>query len=617
MTARTARSKPRHVARDLTALAVVTVVVLLAFAVGPRPAAAVSTQAFLSTQPSTTGVLVSRSAFPTGAPAVVLVNEARWQDMLALTPFAAAADAPILPVPSAGLPSAVTAELKRLAPARAYLVGSAAPLPSAIATQVASALPTGTVERLSAPDSISLTNLLAEKLRELSGSAPPRAYVVNAGNYPDALACAGVAAAERAPVVAITPSRRADVIASMRSVGVTEVVIVGETAAVPASIESSLVAEFGRASVRRLRGASRDTLGLSVAADAARRGTIGWSSPVVASGWSPTELLVGSTLAGRRSSPLLMFQPGVLSDAVANTLWTQRSSVARVAFVGSVPARVRTEATFALRAPAFSSANVMRHVGVLTRRGPRTAGSTADRVAADYAASQLRSFGYAVRFQTVRLPNGRTTRNVIAERRGTSTQVIVVGAHIDSKAPSPGGNDNGSGVATMLELARCVAKAPVAPTIRFIAFGGEESTGTRPDDHHFGSRQYVRSLSASQRARIQSMVSLDMVGYGSRFTVRSSGWAKLTCVGSIKQWSGYTADPVRYERDTSRYGQSDHEAFERIHVPSAWIEWRPDYAWHTRSDTASHVSSNRVRRTGRLTRSWLLKLTPAQLDALR
>jgi Zn-dependent M28 family amino/carboxypeptidase len=277
---------------------------------------------------------------------------------------------------------------------------------------------------------------------------------------------------------------------------------------------------------------------------------------------------------------------------------------------------VRTEALLALKAPAFSYANAMRHVSVLTRYGPRVAGSAADRTAANYVAAQLRSYGYAVRFQTVYLPGGRTTRNVIAERRGSTTRVIVLGAHIDSKWPSPGGNDNGSGVAAMLEVARVCAQAPVAPTIRFIAFGGEESAGSRPDDHHFGSRQYVRIISSTQRARIESMVSLDMIGYGSRFSVRS--WrGRLTTVGSLRNWGSYTAEPLVFERDTSRYGLSDHEAFERAGIPSAWLEWRPDTAWHTRSDTAAHVSANRVRRTGRLARSWLLKLTPAQLDALR
>ncbi len=165
-------------------------------------------------------------------------------------------------------------------------------------------------------------------------------------------------------------------------------------------------------------------------------------------------------------------------------------------------------------------------------------------------------------------------------------------------------------------LALCV-KAPVAPKIRFIAFGGEESQGTRPDDHHFGSRQYVRSLTSAQRGRIQSMLSLDMVGYGSVFTVRSSQIARLTAVSSLRSWGTYTAEPLTYVRDSSRYGQSDHEAFEHAGIPSAWLEWRPDNAWHTRADTAAHVSANRIRRTGRLTRSWLLKLTPAQLDALR
>ncbi len=613
--ARPARSLvPRFAAMLLSAL-------VLAVFLAPHPArAAVAVDTFSAGTAAEIGIRVARSTHPTEAPAVVLVSDRQWRDALAVPSLAAAAEAPVLPLPAGALTAALSAELLRLSPERVWVVGAPSSIPTATVASLGALLPSAAIERLEAADAVSLAARVATTAAAFGAGPPPRAYVVGVSSPADALACGALAASESAPVFAVAAGRTGEVIAAIRSVGATAVVVVGEPAAVPASVESSLAAEFGQGQVRRIRGLTRDRLAVALAADAVRRGSASWDAVTLANGGSPTEMLLAATLAATRRGPLLLAETGSLTDATANSIWAARSAVDRVAFVGTpstLPPRVRTEALFALRAPAFSSVNAMRHIAALTRNGPRVAGSRADRLAAEYAAAQLRSFGYAVRFQTVRLPNGRTTRNVIAERAGRTSQVIVVGAHIDSKWPAPGANDNGSGVATMLELARDVAKAPVAPTVRFVAFGGEESAGRRPTDHHFGSKQYVRSLSRTQRARIQAMVSLDMVGYGSRFTVRNCGWARSSAVSSIRLWSNYIADPVRYERDTSRDGQSDHEAFERVGIPSAWMEWRPDYAWHTRADKYSHIQPNRIRRTGRMMRGWLLKLTPSQVDALR
>ena len=102
----------------------------------------------------------------------------------------------------------------------------------------------------------------------------------------------------------------------------------------------------------------------------------------------------------------------------------------------------------------------------------------------------------------------RTTRNVIAETPGGDpNRVVVVGAHLDSVIAGPGSNDNGSGSATILEIAEnFAAQAREARNkVRFIWFGAEE-LGL------LGSRHYVRNLSADQQAQIELMLNFDMVG---------------------------------------------------------------------------------------------------------
>ncbi|TLM66146.1 MAG: M28 family peptidase [Actinobacteria bacterium] len=277
---------------------------------------------------------------------------------------------------------------------------------------------------------------------------------------------------------------------------------------------------------------------------------------------------------------------------------------------------MRTELAQATLAPPYDNARAMAHVAALAALGPRTAGGAAEHEGFDYVADRLREYGYAVTVQNVTLPSGRTSHNVIAERAGASADVVVLGAHADSKWPSPGANDNASGVGVVLELARVFAQAQQAPTVRFIAFGAEEIAGVTADDHHFGSRQYVASLSSAQRSRIAAAVSVDMVGYGTVFNVRSMQVGPPTAVVSLQRWGTATGQPLPFLKDLGRYGWSDHEGFERVGIPAAWLEWRVDPAYHTTGDTHAHVQPARVRACGHLLRGWLLDLDAADLDAL-
>ena len=99
----------------------------------------------------------------------------------------------------------------------------------------------------------------------------------------------------------------------------------------------------------------------------------------------------------------------------------------------------------------------------------------------------------------------RTSHNVIAER-GTGRRLVMAGGHLDSVPEGAGLNDNGSGVAALLEIAEEVAAAPPAgATVRF-GFWAAEEWGL------FGSDHYVRTLPAAERRRLRLYLNLDMVG---------------------------------------------------------------------------------------------------------
>ncbi|MGW4469517.1 M28 family metallopeptidase [Nonomuraea sp. NPDC004354] len=98
-----------------------------------------------------------------------------------------------------------------------------------------------------------------------------------------------------------------------------------------------------------------------------------------------------------------------------------------------------------------------------------------------------------------------TDENVIAETRfGDPSNVVMVGAHLDSVPEGPGINDNGSGSAAILETALQLKQFPVRNKVRF-AFWAAEEIGL------LGSDQYVEKLSQEQRDRIKLYLNFDMV----------------------------------------------------------------------------------------------------------
>jgi Zn-dependent M28 family amino/carboxypeptidase len=103
---------------------------------------------------------------------------------------------------------------------------------------------------------------------------------------------------------------------------------------------------------------------------------------------------------------------------------------------------------------------------------------------------------------------GAQTKNIIADSRGGDPdRVLVVGAHLDSVAAGPGINDNGSGSATILEIAEQIAELRVHTKQRLrFAFWGAEEAGL------LGSEHYVAQLSEEQQDTIFANLNFDMVG---------------------------------------------------------------------------------------------------------
>ncbi|MBD3882370.1 M28 family peptidase [Phormidium tenue FACHB-886] len=103
---------------------------------------------------------------------------------------------------------------------------------------------------------------------------------------------------------------------------------------------------------------------------------------------------------------------------------------------------------------------------------------------------------------------GKTHFNWVLDlpaRSPTRRPPILVGAHYDTVIGSPGADDNATGLAVMLELARAIARQPARHPVRLVAFDLEELG-------YVGSQRYVAELQRQQQA-LRLMLSLEMLGY--------------------------------------------------------------------------------------------------------
>ena len=148
----------------------------------------------------------------------------------------------------------------------------------------------------------------------------------------------------------------------------------------------------------------------------------------------------------------------------------------------------------------------------------------------------------------------RRTVNVIAETAGgRGDRVVMAGGHLDSVPAGPGINDNGSGVAALLEVADAMGGRAPGARVR-LAFWGAEELGL------IGSRRYVSELEPEEREEIAAYVNLDMVGSPNPARgVYSDADPEIESL--LRRLVGRGAE------EENAGGRSDHAPFERAGIP--------------------------------------------------
>lgn len=157
--------------------------------------------------------------------------------------------------------------------------------------------------------------------------------------------------------------------------------------------------------------------------------------------------------------------------------------------------------------------NLRRHVQMLAEQiGERNVWQPEALVAAAlYIRNTLEDLDYQVRIQSFE-SEGQTVQNIEVELPGTTApqEIAVVGAHYDSVPDGPGANDNASGIAALLEIARLLSGKTHARTLRLVAFVNEEQPFSSGEQ--MGSRVYAER-SRQRSEQIKAMISLETIGF--------------------------------------------------------------------------------------------------------
>jgi hypothetical protein len=307
------------------------------------------------------------------------------------------------------------------------------------------------------------------------------------------------------------------------------------------------------------------------------------------------------------SPPVLPENPSVAATSPAATATPTTSSA------GPQPRQSAT-ATPTIAEPTMDADAALRDVRRLAGDiGPREATSDNFAKAADLVQARFDRLGYEVRRTTVRVPAGNswgtpvrrgTSSNVIAEQAGFDRRKphLVVGAHLDTVPTAPGAEDNASGVAVLLQLARMAAQDRTDMPIQFIAFGAEEPRGSGDALHHFGSQQLVAGMSPAERRAVRAMVSLDRVGVRASYvpvcSANDSGNQLRASIRAAARRAGITTRPCLNRA-------SDHWSYAKRGIPAVRLGSVPYTGYHSPRDVPSVVDRRQLDRVGLLMWAWL------------
>jgi hypothetical protein len=226
--------------------------------------------------------------------------------------------------------------------------------------------------------------------------------------------------------------------------------------------------------------------------------------------------------------------------------------------------------------------------------------------AADYVAGELEAAGYKLDRQ------GFEVGEVLAQNLGVELpgaelghEIVIVGAHYDSALGTPGADDNASGAAALLALARGFSGSRPARTLRLVAFANAEAPHFRTPQ--MGSLVYAKR-SAARGEKIVAMISIDSIGFYSDAPNsqrhRKQNSARYPSTGDFVAVEGNEASKALVDRvlgaflnhaSISAHGAALPADGEGAGASDDWAFWQVGYPAVTVTDTASFRNPHRHR----------------------
>jgi hypothetical protein len=243
------------------------------------------------------------------------------------------------------------------------------------------------------------------------------------------------------------------------------------------------------------------------------------------------------------------------------------------------------------------------------------------RASVEFLASAMKDIGFVVQSQSFGAAGVRV-ENLEAEIKGSTKpeEILVIGAHYDSVRGCPAANDNGTGVAAVLEIARAMKDAKPARTVRFVFFVNEEPPFFQTES--MGSLVHARRC-AERREKIVGMISLETIGFYAdqpgtqnypppfdRYFPKEGNFIGFVgneksaefvreAIGIFRREVKFPSEGVAAPEHIAGIGFSDHWAFWQCGYPAIMITDTAMFRYphyHTAQDTPDKIDYDRTAR---------------------
>ena len=240
------------------------------------------------------------------------------------------------------------------------------------------------------------------------------------------------------------------------------------------------------------------------------------------------------------------------------------------------------------------------HIQTIQDFGPHPTGSIELEEVKEYLYQQLNEYDLSVDLKpwNYKFKSGYNVEATLPGI-GSSNGIVIICAHYDSVAVSPGADDDGSGVASVLTIAEIMSKTEFNSTIKFVLFSGEEQG-------LYGSHKYAEEAYENQE-NIIGVICLDGVGYADdylsghtikNFADESSDWIVDISRSIIKEYNEYVnIEILRFPNERI----SDHHSFYELGFQTSYfLEYTINPYYHTSEDTIDKMNMSYLTKICRL-----------------